>query len=145
MKYLSYLEEYEQCNLGKLVSSDISADFFQYIYQNYPWTSTGYSIDWTKVDNGNVIDCSSCSCEEFEKALSATFLNQYQYVCFFIYPDEPGFICSYKNAIEYIGNIIRGAGDGYMVAAYIKNGNIALYKEYFVEIHSAYQIGFSNR
>jgi hypothetical protein len=142
---LGYFIELESKGLGKVVDVKYSDGFFKYIYDNYPWELTGSSIDWRNVDAAVSIDCTNSSEKEIDDIFLKSPLSKYKHVCLFFYPDEPGFLCSFEFAREYLWSLLNGPGEGYMVGVNEQSNHIELLdKSDFVEIYAGDWISWGN-
>lgn len=117
----------------KVVSKDVSDEFFKYIYSDFKWEASGFSIDWTNVEESICIDCSAFSFEEVVNTLKVSLLKEYEMLCFAYMSNEGPVICDKNVAFENISDFLKGPGDAYIFG--VAKNNKYIYTD-FVEIYS---------
>lgn len=141
-----YFGALESEGMGKLVNVKCSDTFFNCIYSQFPWEVTGFTIDWSKIENSACINISQFSKSELDNILLESPIAKYKHVCLFFLSDEPGFVCSFEFLKEHIWSLLRGPGDGYLIGVNEQNHYIEIPDTPdFIEIYAGRWLAWGNK
>jgi hypothetical protein len=120
-------------NICVEASKDVVDGFFKYLNSRYKWEQSGFSIDWTVVNNSKVIDCTHFSFEEIANTLRETCLSRYNKFCFAYTSESTPVLCEATYALNNISDLLIGPGDALIIG--VDDNDNCIYED-FVEIYA---------
>jgi hypothetical protein len=128
-----HLREWIDARRAFVVSPTITASFGEYL-ESLPWHESGLRLDWSALESSS----SALDRPSLLGWVRQHRIGKHQHVVVMYSPDEPGLLCSLRDAVENIDFLfLRAPGCRYLCGAEVNHDVVHPVFEDFMEFDGA--------